>query len=387
MKNMLLSLFTCLLLSLTAKAQSVKGHLDIQLNKNILQPGDSLFVTVNCKDVAGQVLNQSLATLQLMIENEQGLRTRLRWPVINGQASGALYLPDSIPRGKYTLLAGLQQRFFEVVGKIQEGKNSGSIQAMLLTKTGDWAVQEVPVAPDGTFAIRNWLFEDNGLWAFSNTTNNNQPLNIRISTQLDSSYAPLAVAGRSFYIGNPPLAARPSLNQAVATPEALFADRPTVLPAVVVRTTAKSRAQQFNEEFVSGLFQSDNERVLSIMDDPAAVGFSNVFSYLEGRVAGLQIAPIGFNGGGAWWRGSPVTFFLDEVRVPAQQVASIPMTDIAIVKAYPPPFIGAPGGGAGIAIYTRRGGPANYLPANSQVFKVRGYTPSAIALDMNKPGM
>jgi hypothetical protein len=296
-------------------------------------------------------------------------------------------LPDSIPRGKYTLLAGLQQRFFEVVGKIQEGKNSGSIQAMLLTKTGDWAVQEVPVAPDGTFAIRNWLFEDNGLLAFSNTTNNNQPLNIRISTQLDSSYAPLAVAGRSFYIGNPPLAARPSLNQAVATPEALFADRGTVLPAVVVRTTAKSRAQQFNEEFVSGLFQSDNERVLSIMDDPAAVGFSNIFSYLEGRVAGLQIAPIGFNGGGARWRGSPVTFFLDEVRVPVQQVASIPMTDIAIVKAYPPPFIGAPGGGAGIAIYTRRGGPTNYLPANSQVFKVRGYTPSAIALDMNKPGI
>jgi hypothetical protein len=387
MKNMLLSVFTCLLLVVTVQAQQVKGRLDIQLNKNILQPGDSLLVTVDYKDGSGKKGNQSLATLYLMIENEQGHRTRLRWPLINGQASGALYLPDSLPRGKYTLLAAVQQRFFEVRGQIQDAKNSGSIQAMLLTKTGDWAVQEVPVAPDGTFAIRNWLFEDNGLLAFSNTTNNNQPLNIRISTQLDSSYAPVAVAGRSFYIGNPPAAVRLSLNQAVETPEALFEDRGTVLPAVVVRTTAKSRAQQFDEEFVSALFRSADERVISVMDDPGALGFSNIFSYLQGRVAGLQIASDGFNGGAARWRGSRVTFFLDEVRVPAQQVATIPMADIAIVKAYPPPFIGAPGGGAGIAIYTRRGGPANYLPANSQVFKVRGYTPSATVLDMNKSSM
>ncbi len=384
---MLLSLFTCLLLAVTAQTQQAKGQLDIQLNKNILQPGDSLIVTAHYQDGDGQIGNQSLATLDLIIENEQGMRTRLRWPVINGQASGALYLPDSLPRGRYTLLAGLQQRFFEVIGKIQDAGNSGSIQAMLLTKTGNWDEQEVPVAPDGTFAIRNWLFEDNALMAFSETKNNKEPLNIRISTQLDSSYEPLAVAGRAFYIGNPSSAARPTLNNPVETPEALFADRGSVLPAVVVRSTAKSPAEQFNEEYVSSLFRSGDERLLSIMDDPSSVGFQNIFSYLQGRVAGLQIAPAGFNGGVARWRGGPVTFFLDEVRASAQQIAGIPITDIAIVKAYPPPFIGAAGGGAGIAIYTRRGGQANYLPSNKQVFKVKGYTPSATALSMNKLGI
>lgn len=384
MKSMLLSLLSCLLLAVTVQAQQATGRLDIQFNKNILQPGDSLLVTVNYKDGNGQVLNQSLATLELMIENEQGLRTRLRWPVINGQASGALYLPDSLPLGKYTLLAGLQQRFFEVRGKIQDAANSGSIQAMVLTKSGDWAQQEVSVAPDGTFSISDWLFEDNGVLAFSSTKNNNEPLNIRISTELDSSFAPLAVAGRAFYIGTPPPAVRATLGQPVEAPEAVFTDQGTVLPGVVVRTTAKSRAQQFNEEYVSGLFRSGDERLLSVMDDPSAISFPNIFSYLQGRVAGLQIAPAGFSGGMARWRGGRVTFFLDEVRVPAQQIASIPMTDIAIVKAYPPPFIGAPGGGAGIAIYTRRGGQADNLPPNSQVFKVRGYTPAATALDMNK---
>lgn len=387
MKNMLLSVFTCLLLAVAVQAQQAKGQLNLQLNKDILQPGDSLFVTADYKVGGGRILHQSMATLALIVENEQGLRTRLRWPVINGQASGVLYLPASLPRGKYMILAGLQQRFFEVIGKIKDPKNSGSIQAMLLTKTGEWDEQEVPVAPDGTFAIRNWLFEDNALLAFSRKKNNKQPLDIRISTQLDSSSAPLAMAGRVFYIGNPPPVVRQSLSQPVETSEATFTDQGNLLPAVLVRSTAKSPAQQFNEEYVSGLFQTGNERVISIMDDPSAFGLGNILSYLQGRVAGLQIIQFGLNGGVASWRGSPVTFFMDEVRVSAQQVANIPMTDIAIVKAYPPPFIGAHGGGGGIAIYTRRGGEANYFPANRQVFKVRGYTPRATTLNMNKLSM
>jgi hypothetical protein len=194
----------------------------------------------------------------------------------------------------------------------------------------------------------------------------------------------LAVTGRAFYIGNPPSAVLPTLSQPVNISESTFADRGSVLPAVVVTSTTKSPAQQFNEEHVRGLFRSGDERLLSVMDDPSAPGFPSIFSYLQGRIAGLQVAQGGLNGGGARWRGGRVTFFLDEVMVSAQQLATIPMTDIAIVKAYPPPFFGAPGGGGGVAIYTRRGGEAKYVPANRQVFKVRGYTPSGTVLNMNK---
>lgn len=373
-----------MLLAVAVTAQQVKGELDIQFNKNVLQPGDSLLVSVDYKDAGGPVLNQPMATLELIVENEQGQRTRLRWPVINGHASGTLYLPDSLPHGRYQLLAAFQQRFFEVIGKINDPNNNRTIQAMILTKNGNWDQQEVPVASDGSFAIRNWLFEDNALLAFSSTKNNNRPLDIRISTQLDSSSAPVAVAGRSFYIGNPTSAVLQSLNQPVETSVAAFADPGNLLPAVLVRTTTKSPAQQFNEKYARGLFQSADERVISIMDDPSAFAVPNILSYLQGRVAGLQIFTNGFNGGSARWRGGPVTFFIDEIRTSAQQVANIPMTDIAIVKAYPPPFMGAPGGGGGIAIYTRRGGEANYLPPNRQVFKVRGYTAGATALNMNK---
>lgn len=373
-----------MLLAVAVRAQQVKGELDIQFNRNVLQPGDSLLVSVDYKDAGGPMQAQPMATLELIVENEQGQRTRLRWPVINGHASGTLYLPDSLPHGRYQLLAAFQQRFFEVIGKINDANNNRTIQAMILTKNGNWDQQEVPVSSDGSFAIRNWLFEDNALLAFSSTINNNRPLDIRISTQLDSSSAPVAVAGRSFYIGNPTSAMLQTLNQPVETSGTAFADPGNLLPAVLVRTTTKSPAQQFNEKYVRGLFQSADERVISIMDDPSAFAMPNILTYLQGRVAGLQIFTNGFNGGSARWRGGPVTFFIDEIRTSAQQVANIPMTDIAIVKAYPPPFMGAPGGGGGIAIYTRRGGEANYLPPNRQVFKVRGYTAGATALNMNK---
>lgn len=250
---------------------------------------------------------QSPATLELIIENENGDRTRLRWPMIDGQASGTIFLPDSLPTGKYTLLAGLQQRFFEMIGQLKDAKNIGTIQAMLLTKTGDWVEQEVSAAPDGAFAIRNWLFEDNALLAFYGAKRSNESLDISISTQLNSSAVPLAVAGRTFYIGNPPPAVRQTLDKPVETPEALFADRGTLLPAVTVRTTARSRAEQFNAEHVTGLFRSADERIISVFDDPSGNSFTNILNYLQGRVAGLQIAPTGR----ARWRGGPVTFFLD----------------------------------------------------------------------------
>jgi hypothetical protein len=73
---------------------------------------------------------------------------------------------------------------------------------------------------------------------------------------------------------------------------------------------------------------------------------------------GIQIN--GANGGepSVSWRGSATTIYLDEMPVDAQTIAGIPMADIAYIKVFRPPFMGAFGGGAGgaIAVYTRKGG-------------------------------
>src|SRR3982751_2670663 len=106
----LLFLFIALRLAGSLEAQDAAGTLNIKTNKNVIQPGDSLAVTINYVIGTNQSRNPALATVELVIETEAGQRTRLRWPMINSQATGSLLLTDSLPRGKYTLSAGLQQR-------------------------------------------------------------------------------------------------------------------------------------------------------------------------------------------------------------------------------------------------------------------------------------
>ena len=56
--------------------------------------------------------------------------------------------------------------------------------------------------------------------------------------------------------------------------------------------------------------------------------------------------------------------FLDEMPVTSDMLTSIPVNDIAYIKVFSPPFMGATGGGSGggIAIYTRKGGDENRNP-------------------------
>jgi hypothetical protein len=57
-------------------------------------------------------------------------------------------------------------------------------------------------------------------------------------------------------------------------------------------------------------------------------------------------------------RGSVVELFLDEMNADVNLLESISMADVALVKVFDPPFVGARGGGPGgaIAVYTRKGG-------------------------------
>ena len=381
MKTILFSIFCSLVLAVSDSKAQGKGILEVQLNKQFFQPRDTLAITATYRQAGKQVLPP--ATLEIIVQNEQGARSRLRWPVLNGTVSGKVVLPDSFHRGKYTIAMALESRFFEVAGKINNPARTGTISAMLLTNKGEWDTQEVPVGPDGTFTVGNWLFENNAIMAFSSTNKNNQPLDIRINTRLDSAYEPLAVAVREIYVGTPSIAVKmDSLGSRNRPDIAAFFNQGESLPAVVVTAKSKSLAEQFNDEYATGLFKSMNERIFSVLDDATAMDYQSVLTYLQGRVAGLQISQ-NYSGGRAIWRGSPVSFFIDEFRTDAQQVNTLSMSNVAIIKVFPPPFFGASGGSGGaIAVYTRRGGESQLLPANRSVFKIRGYTPLTTVLEL-----
>ena len=131
--------------------------------------------------------------------------------------------------------------------------------------------------------------------------------------------------------------------------------RGNILQTVTVTTRAKSRVDELNEKYAHGLFSASDGTSFD-MTDPAVAGAQNVLWFLQGRVAGMVVNdPIGDPS--VTWRGATTSLFLDEMPVDAATLATIPITDIALVKTFRPPFFGGFGGGPGgaIAVYTRKG--------------------------------
>ncbi|MDE3234371.1 MAG: hypothetical protein KGO81_00340 [Bacteroidota bacterium] len=130
----------------------------------------------------------------------------------------------------------------------------------------------------------------------------------------------------------------------------------TTLQEVIVRAKTKSKLEELDEKYANGLFSGGDGYQFDVGSDVFAQGAMDVFMYLQGRVPGLQI---NYNGGQPTlsWRNSPTSLFLDEMQAQPDQLQSIPMTDIAYIKVFRPPFFGATGGapGGAIAVYTKRG--------------------------------
>lgn len=190
---------------------------------------------------------------------------------------------------------------------------------------------------------------NNGTWRGLSTL----PLDSawRIPVPLDTQ-----ALNRSRYLAAEAERIRPELDKRIKT-----------LEAVTVKARQRSTKDLMDEKYARGLFAGGDAISFDIVNDPFAQSAQNIFQFLQGRVAGLQVNMNGANGPTLTWRQSNTSLFLDEMPVDASMIQNIPVSDIAYVKAFRPPFFGASGGGSGgaIAIYTRKGNDAK--PNNAAI--------------------
>ncbi len=130
-----------------------------------------------------------------------------------------------------------------------------------------------------------------------------------------------------------------------------------VLETVTVTGKRISPEEKLDKEYASGMFSSGNSRIFDTENDPFARSAFSVLDYLRGKVAGLQISTDGQAGGSISRRGSETEVFLNEMNAEISLLQSTPMSDVAMIKVFDPPFFGAAGGGAGgaVAVYTKKG--------------------------------
>jgi hypothetical protein len=126
------------------------------------------------------------------------------------------------------------------------------------------------------------------------------------------------------------------------------------LSEVVVKAKTKSKLEVLDETYASGLFSRGDGYSFDLSDGMAAP--IDILTYLQGKVAGLQISGSGA-GASLNWRGGVPDIYLNEMRADVGMVATIPVTDVAYIKVFRPPFFGSGGGGASgaIVVYTKKG--------------------------------
>jgi len=132
------------------------------------------------------------------------------------------------------------------------------------------------------------------------------------------------------------------------------------LASVTVRGRQKTEVEKMDEKYASGMFSGGDAYQFDLVNDPLAAAMMDIFTYLQGKVAGLQITTGNGPGGtpSLSWRGGKPSLYLNEMQVDASQLQNTPVTDIAFVKVFRPGSGVGFGGGSGgtIAVYTKKGG-------------------------------
>ena len=149
-----------------------------------------------------------------------------------------------------------------------------------------------------------------------------------------------------------------------------------VLENVILKTKTKTPLQVLDEKYASGLFSGGDGYQFDLVSDNLSFGSPTIFSYLQGKVAGLNINTSS-NPPTLEWRGGKPSLFLDESQTDVSFLSSISVSDVAYIKVFRPPFFGGSGGGSGgaIAIYTRRGNDAQNVPGKGLASNsISGYT-------------
>lgn len=302
------------------------------------------------------------------------------------QAQGIWY-PAMTDQMKESIQANVRQEetgYIHVFGKIEnitekKTKKAGAMNLILSTGDNQKELMQAELSPDGSFGAEDLFYYDSVKVYL-------QPNGVTITDQNKITlWKNLLPADPDRKLSVPrlqPVLSADSLEQLqqkYAAEKRILDSMASsgTLQEVVVTTRVKKRIEEIDEKYTTGLFTSDGIK-FDIVSDNFANAQPNVFSYLQGRVAGLQITTQTYGAPTLRWRNDPVAVFLNEVQLTdPSALNNIPMSDVAYIKVFRPPFFGAYLGGSGgaIAIYTRRGDEAGmYDVTGLKRIKLEGYT-------------
>jgi hypothetical protein len=294
---------------------------------------------------------------------------------------------EDVVAEKWPVIKNYPQPFItvngQVLGLLSSDLVGRGLALILQTKKNNTQFLNVPISPKGEFSINNLLFYDTAKIYYQLDNDKGKKLTSTASFNFKNSFIVLP--------DKPVKDLLPSLKPVIPDSSAekrnerlaklrreefVEGQKVKLLEGVEVVARQKSIEQKMDEQYTSGFFSGGDGYTFVVENDPLAKSSISVLDYLQGKVAGLQITATGPSGGNLSWRGGTPSLFVNEMNADVSLIQSTPMSDVALIKVFRPPFFGATGGGAGgaIAVYTKKGASANNNVKGLDFISVAGYS-------------
>jgi hypothetical protein len=343
----------------------------VKINKYDFKRTDTIIFDCQFKY---EKIAESKITLNVIIENLDKTRQwKFRYPLLQGYTVPAIIIDERIPSGKYIINFLVQNDFLTIAGKIRDhNPKSKGLNYLMLGK--DKANYIDILKPDnlGNFSTHKMLFEDSAKFIFSEIGKKNEFLYIDLVTTIDSAFNPIVKKSEFITIGDPKLSITASTIYS-NTNDSTSLNPKFTLNEVVVKSAKKNKVELFDEAYSTGLFKFGFPTIFDGLESNEMGNSMDVFTYLQGRVAGLKINRDLTGSYVLTWRGGIVDVYLDEFKIDDDIASFLNASDIAMIKVYPP-LSGGPTGNGTIAIYTKRGAYTDNS-IRKYNFLVKGYTP------------
>jgi hypothetical protein len=300
-----------------------------------------------------------------------------KWPQIN-------YLPEH-----YLSIKG------EVYGLTKNSLSGQELTGILKAKGSGSQILSLPIDKNGTFKADGISFFDTAHLFYQFNNDKDKKLTSIASILFDKSYTQ-APQGFSFLpntiVEPDSITIRKNKIKTNLLRQDFFAGTVKTLKEVTVTTRQKTIQEKMNDEYTSGFFSGGDDISFINQDNEFAKSAPDVLTYLQGKVAGLQVYLI--DPGSISWRGSTTSLYLNQMAADINELKSISMNDVAMIKVFRPPFLGdfgAPsvgssnsgagtissssgGAGGAIAVYTKNGNDITSTAQGLDFALINGYS-------------
>lgn len=379
----MLKIFLSIIFLCVAVAQSTAqtAHLTVQINKEWLQPGDTLDILGTYEKGDKKLPPATLAVV--LQQNDGPNKWKMRWPMIDGEAMGSIIFPQGLPAGKYTLYTAVQPRFFRAYGRIFEPAGLTEMALRVVDEAGGIADMNLPVDHSG-FLIKDLLFENEAVLEFSNK--GKKQAIFSLEAWLDSAYTPVAATAKEIAFGVP----QGSIAFQKISPDAARAKTTTFADPFYeykkLDSSGLSTLQKFDSLYVSSAFKIGVDTIFNCMENADWQKARDIDEFLRNVLPGFDEANFETFPVLAKVNKEKYVLYLNEQLLYANMLGDLALSDIAMIKIFKPgfkPTAKAGDGRGGIAIYIRQG-PFEQQNIYSPIRHVKGYQPLVYKLTANR---